>query len=195
MQAKSCGTGACAMGEGSNLRELEDLLRRKKQTQDQLKISWTQKRDYFIQAVDVFFEQIEDFLKPLQQEALLSTSYADYQIDEEYTGQYTSRQMVISFPDQKVIVTPIGANIVGAYGRIDMKGRAGEVKFLWVSKDAERVGVRTLEGSLKDPSNPQSPVAVKDRVWKIATPPPTIRFIELNEDTFSDHLLGVINYG
>ena len=177
------------------IRNLEEFLNEKKQSEE-TQLNWEQKRTEWLQAVELFYAQIQVLLKPLKEKGLLSIEFKKTDVREEYIGEYETQQMTILFADQKVTFSPIGTNIIAAFGRIDMHGPDGEVKFLWVDKESEgpKITVTVSDGSTqkKEPQVKQ-PVPPEDRAWKIATPPPHIRFIELNEDSFSDVLLGVIH--
>jgi hypothetical protein len=61
-----------------------------------------------------------------------------------------------------------------------MNSSAGEVKFVLVEKDSKGI-------------NTQAPEKSAEWKWKISTTPPLIKFIELNEDSFSDALMEVLN--
>ncbi|WP_044749401.1 hypothetical protein [Bacillus alveayuensis] len=143
--------------------------------------------------IEKFYNQIQKFLAPLQEKGLLSLDWEEVKKYEEYLGEYATNKLYINFPNQKVVIEPIGKNIIGAMGRIDMIGKNGNIKFLLVDKEAEspKVTVHFNDGlskgleKIRETKNPEY-------VWKIATPPPNIKFIDLNEDSFSDALLEVI---
>lgn len=76
-----------------------------------------------------------------------------------------------------------------------MTGRGGKVRFVLVNQEvsAPRISVTVrLEGApLQEPAAPvQAPI---NWAWKIATSPPSIRYLELTEETFFDALLEVAN--
>jgi hypothetical protein len=168
------------------MENLEEFLKRKKADAEQNKIDWKQKKQQWIMEIENFYNQIQGFLTPLQDKELLSFELEEIKKYEEYLGEYTTNKLYINFPDQKVVIESIGKNIIGAMGRIDMTGENGNIKFLLVDKEAEfpKITVhfsdRLSKGleKIRETKNP-------DYVWKIATPPPNVKFIELNEDSFS----------
>jgi hypothetical protein len=103
--------------------------------------------------------------------------------------------MLVNIKGQEVELDPIGTNLIGARGRADMHGRRGTVRFVLVGKTSSRPNVRV---SLADASKgSRTEIASKDSEiewsWKIATPPPRIEYLELNQESFLDSLLEVIN--
>jgi hypothetical protein len=158
-----------------------------------MKIQWELKQKDFIEGINLFYVQIDSLLTPIKNKGLLSIDFAEHWISEEYIGKYKTQKMIIIFQDQNVTLVPVGTNILGAFGRIDMQGLGGEVKFLWVAKNTAQHIINSFKNSnTKSKSEINPLVPPEERVWKIATPPPHINFIELNEDSFSDALLGVI---
>uniref|UniRef100_C5D7S9 Uncharacterized protein n=1 Tax=Geobacillus sp. (strain WCH70) TaxID=471223 RepID=C5D7S9_GEOSW len=175
------------------MENLEEFLKRKKKDAEQNKIDWEQRKQQWLAEIAEFYNQVKAFLAPLQEKGLLSLNWEEVKKYEEYLGEYTTRKLYVNFPDQQVVIEPIGKNIIGAMGRIDMIGKNGNVMFLLVDKEAEspKIMVHFNDGlskgleKIRETKNPEY-------VWKIATPPPNIKFIDLNKDSFSDALLEVV---
>ena len=47
-------------------------------------------------------------------------------LSENHLGRYTIHDMVIRTADEAVLLSPIGRNVVGAQGRVDVTGDAAE---------------------------------------------------------------------
>ena len=172
---------------------LEEFLKKKKKSMEQNKISWEEEKQKWMEQIETFYKQLQSFLNPLQNKGLITIEFEEMIIQEEYFGEYSTKKLNVTFPDQRVVIEPIGNNIIGAMGRIDMIGKTGSLSFLLVDEEADGpkitvdYGNRVLEASGK----------YKNRqivyVWKIVTPPPNVKYIQLNDDSFSDALLGVID--
>ena len=102
--------------------------------------------------------------------------------------------MIIQMLQREIILEPIGMNIIGAAGRVDLKGANGIVKLLLVSKSAASVRFVAIENDEKErsPFLQETKAADHKLVWKIATPAPNVRFIELNGDCFAEALMKVL---
>ncbi len=178
----------------SNFKELEEFLRRQKDTEQ--KVNGDLQKENFIHATDAFYSRVQDFLIPLVDEGLLAVDFVNSSITADYVGTYDMRTMLIKSGNQRVTIFPVGSAVIGAYGRIDMRGDNGRVTFLWVPRSADRPRA-ILTMAAGDQRLPQSPspkgVPPAERAWKIATPPPDIRFIDLNPESFSDALMSVLH--
>jgi hypothetical protein len=113
---------------------------------------------------------------------MIWNAFIPYRLNEEYLGNYETKKRHLKIASQEVVFIPIGTRLFGSKGRIDMEGSAGKVKFLLTDKNSTipSAKIQICEENV-------------DWVWKIATPPPTIQLLELNEESFFDALMEVIN--
>ena len=96
---------------------------------------------------------------------------------------------------------PVGTILIGALGRIDMEGPNGIVKYVLVPEISnapkiETAILSTVEDRKKWKEKQQKEaeeIMKANKVWKIATPPPNIKYLDLNEDIFFDKLMEVID--
>ncbi len=180
-------------------KNLEDMLNQKKQAEEDREVDWNKQKDVWLDAVKSFYEQIENLLTPLKDKDLLDLYYEQIYITEEHIGIYAIDKMVIKFPDhQTVSLVPVGTLIIAAFGRIDMEGPNGTVKFLWVPKSSEgpKVRVEIIDPKISASGLDQPKTTIippQEREWKIATAPPRIQYIPITEDSFSDELMGVMH--
>lgn len=108
----------------------------------------------------------------------------DVLLNEEAIGTYTASQIKIRVGSHTVKLKPIGTFLIGAYGRVDMEGPRGISRLTLVPANAS--GPKALFNA--EPPPEQS----VQLAWKIATPPPTIKFIDLTKDTFLDEMMRVV---
>jgi len=177
-------------------KDFDDFI--EKQTLDQQKnnpVNWDKKREEWLAYLEQFYQLIKGFLKEYEHEGKVSCTRSKKEIFEEYIGAYTVNVLNISIAGQKLKIKPIGTNIIGAKGRVDLIGAKGTVKFVLVDKEATaptfKVNIRIHgeeynDGNIKEPE-------IKDWAWKIATPPPGMSYIELEQDSFLSAVMEVIN--
>lgn len=164
---------------------------------DESIIDWNKTRNDWLEYLKKFYEKVEHYLADYKNEGKLSYTFSEKEIFEEYIGSYTVDVMRIKLADERrVELKPIGRNIIGARGRVDLIGANGKVKFVLVNKDYSapppiKVTIRE-EGELISKTQPTKAVEKEILDWKIATPPPRIKYIDLNEDVFFDAMLEVI---
>jgi len=169
------------------LRSIEEEERREKS------IDWNKKKKEFLEAVKEFYSFVEECLEPYREK--VSISYEPIEITEEKLGTYSCEKMIIEIGNRKATFTPIGTILIAASGRIDLEGPSGKVKIVRVPENASAPAIFIIEESTlsgkKALSGKRQENTAKD-VWKIATPPPGIRYIDLNCDTFLDVLMQVV---
>lgn len=123
--------------------------------------------------------------------------FSDVEISEESLGRYRAREAHLYVGRQLVKLTPIGTFLIGSRGRVDMTGPKGIVRLLLVPPKATRPEVRInviVPGSPRQAPAPAQPGPPPEEwVWKIATQPPRITFIDLTKESFRDALAGVVN--
>jgi len=157
-------------------------------------IDWTTERDEWLVYVDKFYREVEVFLKEYLDKKQISIVYDRKKISEEHIGEYEVERGIIQLGRHQIRLEPVGTNLIGAKGRIDMIGPFGKVMFLLVNKDASKpVVIRPISIGERVPL----PVIKKPEkikwTWKISTPPPNIMFVELKQESFFDAFMEVTN--
>jgi hypothetical protein len=167
------------------------------QKKDEPKIDWDKTRNDWLTHLHQFYETIKGFLADYEKTGKLSYEFSKKEIFEEYIGSYFVDVMDIKVGEYRVKLEPIGTNLIGAYGRVDLIGVNGKVKFGLVNKDYSSPSSSIkITCSIDDESKSQEPQTGQidkcEPVWKIATPPPKIQYIDLEKDNFLEALLEVI---
>ena len=177
--------------------QFEEFLEQKaRETREAKPIDWeSQKRDW-LRNLAGFYSAIEGFLRPYQESGMLRLERSSVRLSEEHIGSYEAGSMTILIGSDKVEILPIGTLVIAARGRVDMTGPAGTVKFILTGKHSK--GVKTSFRVVGEEPPAQrapapEPAAPEELVWKIATAPPRIQFIELNPETFFSALMEVTN--
>ena len=146
--------------------DLREFFREKKSKAGPGDTDWPAKRDTWIQSVDDLYDVItKQYLAGPINDGSVTVSYEEKQVTEDYVGQYTIRVLVLQVGEEKVIFSPKGVNVVGASGRIDLRGDTGEVTVV------------------RQP---------KERWAVVATRTPTLKLVPLNEESLLDALRNVM---
>jgi hypothetical protein len=148
--------------------------------------------------LDTLYKQITGYLKTYTEGGTAGIEYRNITLNEDFIGGYVAQEMILKIGRATVSFTPIGTMLIGTKGRVDVQGPAGTERLHLVNKKvtAARQLVRvTVQRPGDPPPAPPSPEATKqiEWGWKIATPPPEMRFIELTQETFFDMILAVAN--
>ena len=164
----------------------EFLEKDRENTQIEPRVDWAKRKDEWLEYLGEFYEQVEEFLSEYVASGDVITEYEDKYINEELVGRYPAQSLHLRIRGRDVILDPVGTNLIGARGRVDMAGPAGTVRFVLIGWDDIRVRVRPETGAEAEKKMPEW-------MWKIATPPPGIKYLDLNAESFLDALMEVIN--
>jgi hypothetical protein len=138
--------------------ELADFLKKKKKKkkkkskQGQLPASLfmdrDDRRDKYLAAVQDLYHQIETILaEPIRQETA-SLQRRPKQLTESYIGTYSVEDLVLVIGDEQVRFSPVGRNIAGAAGRVDVIGERGEASLI-VQPDSRWGFMQTRQPTLR----------------------------------------------
>lgn len=164
--------------------------------QSEAPIDWDKTRNDWLDYLEQFYETIKGFLADYEKAGKLSYTFSKKEIFEAYIGSYSVDVMDIKLGEHRVRLEPIGTNLIGAHGRVDLIGANGKVKFGLVNKKHSApsyINVTiSVEGESKTIKQPATQIEKLELAWKIATPPPRIKYIDLNPDVFFDAVLEVV---
>jgi hypothetical protein len=158
-------------------------------------IDWESRKRDWLEDLAGFYSTIEGYLAEYKNSGKLKVERSRVSLTEQYIGTYQADSMAILIGSDKVTLVPVGTLIIGARGRVDMAGPAGTVKFILAGRDSDgiRISVTVAGENQPGPEVQPRPIAREEFVWKIATPPPRIRFIELEPETFFSALTEVVD--
>jgi len=120
--------------------QLRELFLEKKQKAKPANIDWAAKRDAWIKAVTTLYLTIvNDYLKAAKDD--VEISQPDKIVSENFVGEYHIRELVLRVGEEQVVFSPKGTNVVGAQGRIDVRGERGDATIVWQGNDQWRIVV------------------------------------------------------
>ena len=155
-------------------------------------IDWTQIRDDWIKHLDEFYQLAKKFLQKYIDQDKVHITWATKQINEEHIGSYDVKSLEVQIGTIKVRFDPIGRLVLGVKGRVDMHGPRGTVKFVLVPKTDSSPTIRVIQETSSVVKDEPEPV-IEELAWKILTPPPNIKYIELEEESFLSAIMEVAN--
>ena len=162
-------------------------------------INWEERKQLFIEKVNEFYNIIDKYLEPFKEKIEIKDE--EITIYEEKLGSYKVKKRIMNIKNNIVEFIPVGTVLIGAWGRIDMEGPYGSVKFVLVPENRYAPKVETLMLLTKEDRKKWEEKLKKEaekiesmkKVWKIATPPPNIKYLDLNEDIFFEKLMEIID--
>ena len=152
------------MGDVNDLHVfLRDKARRENQTALPPQVDWETKKNEWIENVAGLYERVRTWLEPLEKENVLSYRTEPVTLQEEPIGSYEVDALTILIGKQRVVFQPKGTLIIGAEGRVDIRGLRA---------------VRTLLCS--------------DGLWSVVERAPRLKVLPFTEDSFQDILSEVM---
>lgn len=152
----------------------------------QANVDWLSQRNEWLRYLEQFYDRVLKWLFRYIEQGKIQVTRQNITLNEDHIGSYRTEKLILKLANKEVSLTPIGTVLIGSKGRIDMSSSVGEVKFVLVEKDSKDPSKQ----SMNDRKKPANSLSLQ---WKISTSPPSIKFIELNEDSFSDALMEVLN--
>jgi hypothetical protein len=102
---------------------LNEFLRKKRDEASSPDIDWNAKKAEWITAVEQLYEFLTgSLLKESIDEKTVHVSEVSKQITEEYIGTYAIPELRLKIGNDLVVFSPMGVNVVGAQGRVDVRG-------------------------------------------------------------------------
>jgi hypothetical protein len=172
-----------------------DFVKRQQTATQHEPVDWTRERDNWLVHLKELYDQTESFLAEYIEAGEIKINYRDIPLNEESIGAYSAPEMIVQIGRQQITLTPVGTLLVGAKGRVDVLGPAGRTRFVLVNSEASGpvIKVTVSIGGKPESSTPEvTPKEIK-WAWKIATSPPTIRYIELTQESLFQALMEVAN--
>ncbi len=172
----------------------EEFLERQNKIDYLSKIDWSTKLQEWHYYLKQLYEMIETFLKPYIENGKISIEYGKKVINEENIGEYEVMTAMMHFGTIQVKMNPIGTNLIEAKGRVDMSGPVGIVRFVLVNSESlspfisEKIWINGEE-----PSQAENRPVNTRWTWKIATQPPAVKYLSLEQESFLDALMEVAN--
>jgi hypothetical protein len=179
-------------------KEFEDFVNKESQKENKT-INWQEKLDRWKSNIDDLLGKIENWLKDYTESGKISIETKEIEIFEEAIGRYSVPSLVININENIVHVKPIGTVMIGTIGRVDIIGKSASQKIILADKNATGPRIQTFistneeerkknEEKLKELAN--TPI---DWEWKFASEPPKIKYSDLNQESFFECLMTVIN--
>ena len=162
-----------------------DFIKKKAEVPEKTGLSLEDELKLWKVKLEELYDLMRESLAESVAEGSVQITMDEMQLHEEQLGSYTVRSAKITVGRHVVTLTPIGTFLIGARGRLDMKGPFGLVRLVIVPPNAERIRVYINQ------EPPELP-APETWVWKITTPPPRISYKDLTSDSFRSALMEVL---
>lgn len=145
--------------------QLQEFFREKKARATPADVDWAAKRDAWINAVGNLYDVIEKSYLAGTLDSVTIDRGRMKGVTEPFIGDYSIPEMALTVGNEMVLFSPKAAQVVGAAGRMDVRGDRGEATIV---------------------------CQPGDRWALIISRTPKLQLVELNEETFLDMLRSVM---
>lgn len=155
-------------------------------------VDWNQRREDWISSLNDLYSKFERYLKKYTKADQIQILRESIQISENNLGSYDVDKLTFQIGNDEVIAEPIGTQVIGAAGRVDLIGAQGRLRLVLLDKGepAIQMKIEIGEKAEEETTKPVIPRSItRKRDWYIATMPPRVSTIKLNADVFRDALV------
>lgn len=160
---------------------------------------WDSRKQEWLSAVQRLYDQVTSYLYDYIQDGRVTLDRTPKTLQEQLIGTYETEKLIVVVDDTRIEFDPVGTFIVGAHGRVDVHSNSGKATLVLVPESITGVAVHiassTTEEDRKNPRSPSNEVrntATESKFWKIATEPPEVRYIPLDEEMFFDLMVELL---
>jgi hypothetical protein len=188
----------------------EFIQRQRKEAEAEAAVDWKAHLRQWLGQLDALYAQVEAFLRQYIESGEVTKRYKNVELTEENFGQYKARSLILGIGSKEVSFVPIGALVIGAYGRVDLIGPRGEIKIVLVGRDITSLKSKVkIVSDATTASKPTPNITAPDLGWKIVTyierpedrryrntaprPRPQMIYIDLTEESLMQAIMEVAN--
>ena len=126
-------------------------------------VDWKEKKDKWLNHIAALYKMVHTWIAPLESDGTVRSQTSSESLEEDYIGQYQIDVLTLFIGKQHVEFIPKGTLIIGADGRVDVRGLRG---------------IQTL--------------VLKEDQWFLVERSPRLKTLPFNEDSFQDMLQEVM---
>ena len=132
---------------------LKEKLQRLNDSKTSGQIDWGLRTIEWQNAVEAVLSEVKNWFEPYIKSGLIHVVEVEKSISEENMGTYTTTQLEFEFDAFRLVFEPMGRNILGAIGRIDvyLRGRKTD-KYVLVLLETEEGNTKWVLSTFSDKS-------------------------------------------
>lgn len=147
--------------------QLVDFLRTRKQQGANREIDWQAKRDTWVRSVEHLYVVVKEILRDSIESEDVTIRQFNTQVTEDFVGTYSIPVLEMTVGNERVEFRPKGITVIGASGRVDLRGERDAVTLLRDQQDVNSgwtVVLQRIPSLRTAPLNRESLVVALERV-------------------------------
>ena len=125
--------------------QLVEFLRSKRGQSESPATNWQAKKEAWIQSIGSLYKQVEDMLKDSIASGDVTLRTEDMEITEDFVGTYSIPRLELTVSGERVEFRPMGATVIGATGRVNIRGERDVVTLLRDDEGAESKWIMIIQ--------------------------------------------------
>jgi hypothetical protein len=156
---------------------------------------WQKEKKSYLSYLTALYDDVKKYLAEFISNGKIKVTESQIELDEESIGRYSANLLNIAIGNSVVQLVPIGTQLIGCKGRVDMKGRKGIIKIVLVDSRMkslrDHIQITTHIGGQEPPKETTQNKSTDTIVWKwrLLTALPSGKYNELNEENFLEALM------
>jgi hypothetical protein len=148
---------------------------------------------------ELYDKIIKEWMREYIAKGVVDYKQRKKRIHEEFSGEYEVDALELMLKGQIILFDPIGTMLIGAKGRIDLKGKNGDATLILVDKNSTgpnvRVEIFTSEKERKehDEKRKKEKMVPIEWEWKVLVNNDQVKYEILDEEVFFDIIMGLID--
>jgi hypothetical protein len=100
-------------------------------------VDWEQKKLDWLNAVALLYNKIGVLLGGTIDKGIVKAEKFEVEVHEDFIGTYPIDELRLTVGDDRVTFKPVGINVIGALGRVDMRGDRDKIPLIWTEGAGE----------------------------------------------------------
>lgn len=117
--------------------QLVEFLRNRKEQASTPDIDWQAKKDRWVKSVQDLYNFIEEMLREPIASKDVTVNRFDMEVTEDYIGSYIIPALALAVGNERVEFRPKGVTVIGAAGRVDVRGDRDTVTLVKDNPEAD----------------------------------------------------------
>jgi hypothetical protein len=94
-------------------------------------VDWEKRKAEWLNGITILYADIRALLHASIDQGVVKLHENKIEVAEDFIGTYEAKELRLAVGADRVVFTPVGANVFGAQGRVDLKGDRGRISLLW----------------------------------------------------------------
>lgn len=135
-------------------------------------LDWQEKKAAWIHSVENLYKYVKEILHHSTSSGDVNLDEVDMLITEDFVGTYSMPKLILSVGGERVEFRPMGISVIGADGRVDIRGERDVITLLRDEANPQSEWIMVLQRVPDRKTKPLGPETLKYALEKVMLPLP-----------------------